>query len=304
MAKKPAAKKPAKNAKDKAGGRPAAKNALTRKGDAPKQRVPRKREQEDPCAEMRLVIVIGSRTDDSLRGAEKWALERARTLGGTTHIWRGYSNGRPLQRFRAADISGGDIRPDRTTYRRRNDGSHNFGGLLPDFQDCQGRITELVIFHHGSPVDEAEVAQELLTIFRAIRVPVCRIVWWACNAAVALDVSAGGWTDSFMMEMGGRVRCEPCGCASMIELIWPTAGKCGINDPDDATQAPAAKTGDGKVHRLRWGYPQPDGSLGPRPDPTLDHTTRWPNDREPPRDQPTPTVEGAVMGLPVSQGTF
>lgn len=294
------ARKPAKQDKG-TGARTPKKEGVPKKETVPKQRVPKRREEEDPCAEMRLVIVIGSRTDASLRGAESWALQRAAALGGTTHIWRSYSNGSPMRKFRSADLSGGNIRPDPATYRRRADGSHNFGGLLPDFQDCRGRISELVIFHHGSPVDEAEVAQELLTIFRAIRVPVCRVVWWACNAAVALDVREGHWTDTFMKAMGGIARCNPCGCEHPIELIWPTAGKCGISKPG---QPPAALTGTGKVHRLRWGYPQPDGSLGSRPDPNESHHSRNPTHRDPPQGQPAPQVDGGVLGVPVSAGTF
>lgn len=292
MAKKPAKAKSPKPSRQKATGKPKS---------APREKVPRGRREKHPCAEMRLAIIVGSRTDRDLRGAEGWAIARARALGGTTHLWRSYSASSPMREFRAADISGGNIQPDRTRYRRRNDGSHNFGSLLPDFQDCRGRITELVIFHHGSPVDEAELAQELLAIFRAIRVPVCRVVWWACNAAVALDVGEGMWTDTFMKAMGGIARCEPCGCGQAIELVWPTEGKCGINDPANPV---AALTGSGKVNRARWGYPQPDGSVGPRPDPAESHHSRNATHRDPPHGQPVPQVGGSVMGVPVSQGTF
>jgi hypothetical protein len=275
--------------------------AMAKKPDkAPKPERRRRdgdRRAPEPCGEMRLVVVIGRESDTDLRGAESWALDRARELGGTTHMWRSYSSGQPMRKFRAADISGGNIVPDANDYGRGHTQA-NFGLLLPAFQNCKGRISELVIFHHGSPVDEAEVAAELLAVFRAIHVPVCRVVWWACNAEAALQVEQGQWTDSFMRGMGGEARCRPCGCGQLIELIWPTAGKCGINNPGEPT---AALTGSGQVRRLRWGYPQPDGSLGLRP-PEDGHHHEWnPPNREPPYGQPVPQTGGTVLGAPLAQ---
>lgn len=274
-----------------------------RKGK-PERRTPgggdRRRERKEPCLEMRLVVIIGSSTDADLRGAESWALERARALGGTMQMWRSYSASSPMREFRAADVSGGNIATDDNAYGRGHAES-NFDKLLPAFQNCKGRISELVVFHHGSPVDEAEVAAELLAVFRAIHVPVCRVVWWACNAEASLQVELGQWTDSFMRGMGGEARCLPCGCGQPIELIWPTAGKCGINNPGDPV---AALTGSGQVRRLRWGYPQPDGSLGPRPPKDAHHPEWNPPAREPPHGQPVPQVGGTVLGAPVGQRTF
>jgi len=50
--------------------------------------------------------------------------------------------------------------------------------------------------------------------------------------------------------------------------------------------------------------PQPDGSVGPRPDPAESHHSRNATHRDPPHGQPVPQVGGSVMGVPVSQGTF
>jgi hypothetical protein len=301
------AKKPTKQSGGKGEGKPGKRPGGKSPPKTPKTGTP-KTPPEEPgvptradsdCKEMRLVIIVGKKNDAALQGAERWALNRAAALGGTFHVWRAYDNASPLEHFRAADLTGGRIRIDPNRYSEDARGRHNFGLLLPDFQNCRGRIVELMIFHHGTPVDEAELAEQLLKIFRAIRVPVCRIIWWACNAAVALEVDPpGAWTDSFMMRMGGLIQCTPCGCVNPIELIWPTAGKCYINGPG---QPIAAQTNSGKVHRLRWGYRQPDGSLSPRPDPNDPQPTRWPNDRDPPHGQPTPRVNGTVMGLGVTK---
>lgn len=262
-----------------------------------KNPAPRKRKSE--CRVARLAIIIGSKTDQALVGAENWSQERARVLGGSFFLWRSYSNRSPLEELSVADISGGRINDQGRYQEHPRQGQSGFGDLLPDFANCRGRIEELVIFHHGSPVDEAEVATQILKIFRAIRVPVCRVVWWACNAGVALEVSLGEWTDSFMKAMGGLAYCRPCGCDHPIELIWPTAGKCGINRPGRPV---AALTRSGKVHRLRWGYPQPGGGIGVRPDPADPQPTRNPPDREPPHNQNPPRVGGTVFGVPVTQG--
>jgi hypothetical protein len=93
------------------------------------------------------------------------------------------------------------------------------GTSSPELANCQGRVEELVVFHHGDPIDEAEVASRLLGVFERIRVPVCRVVWWGCDAEVPLEVGRDGWTDLFMRRLGGIVRCEPCDREAPIELV-------------------------------------------------------------------------------------
>jgi hypothetical protein len=118
---------------------------------------------------------------------------------------------------------------------------------------------------------------------------------------VALKVGQDEWTDRFMRRMGRYARCRPCGCADMIELIWPTAGKCGINQPGNPA---AALTGSGKVNRLRWGYPQPGGGLGLRPPEDLHQHPMDPPEREPAHGKPVPQVGGNVFGAPVRQANL
>lgn len=264
------------------------------------------RGRENPCKTMRLAIVVGSPRDEALDGAIRWVLERARALGGDFRLWGSRSNSSPLASFRDFDINGGTIRAGSETYREHPSSSQRgYEQVLADLRDCRGRIEELVIFHHGSSVDEAEVGDRLLAIFRAIQVPVCRVVWWACNASVSLDVSWHGWTAAMMRGLGGVNQCEPCGCDAPIELIWPTAGRCYLSG---AGAADAPQTNDGKAHRVRWGWRHGDGELHPQPPPDS-HVTREPGDRDPPADPndprdeniELPRVDGTVFGTPVAQ---
>jgi hypothetical protein len=153
-----------------------------------------------------------------------------------------------------------------------------------------------VIFHHGSAVDEAVLADRLRDIFNALKLPVCRVVWWSCNAAVALDVEWDGATDFMMRVLGAIAMCKPCGCNGPIELIWPTDGRCYLTG-DGGSAEP--QTNDGKVHRARWGYRQPDGSLGLNPPPGDPHPSPEPPDRDPPHDESPPRVDGSILGVPV-----
>jgi len=279
---------------------PSTKNEPSRKKRIPeKEQIPPRPRKRVPCRTLRLAVIIGSGSDKALRGAENWSRGRARALGGTVQLWRSYSNSDPLEHLSATDISGGGRTPLGRHHRNPVGGQSGYNSLLQDCSECQCRIEEMVIFHHGTPVDEAEVADQLLKIFRIIRVPVCRVVWWACNAAIDLDVTLGGFTDSFMKGMGGLAYCDPCGCSDPIELIWPTVGKCGINKPTDPE---AALTLSGRVLRARWGYPQPGGGLGVEPDPNDPQPTRNPPDRDPPYGQDPPEGPGSVLGLPVTQG--
>ena len=250
-------------------------------------------DEKHDCKELKLAIIIGPSSDKALDAAVHFIRDRARALGGSFRIWHSRNTRSPLRRIVDIDATGGRLGKDPETFR-----PDNFGDLLQDCQNCQGRITELVIFHHGDPVDEAVVGQRLRKLFEKIRVPVCKVVWWACNAEVALDVNEGGWTDSFMKSLGGIARCSPCGCENPVELIWPTTGKCYLT-PAGAGFIP--QTNDGKVNRAQWGYPQPDGSLGPKPDPADPQPTRNPTTRNPAYGQNAGAGNGTVLGVGVTK---
>lgn len=251
------------------------------------------------CRTLRLAIVVGSARDDSLNGAAEWVRRRAHALGGDFRLWYSRSDSDPLRSFRDRDISGGTLRAGGERYHEHpTGGERGYGDVLADCQECRCRIEELVIFHHGTPVDEAELGDRLWAIFRRIRVPICRVVWWACNASVELDVREKGWTNTLMMRLGSLARCQPCGCDDPIELVWPTEGRCYLTGggPNDTPQ-----TNDGQVHRARWGYRHPDGSLHVRPEPGRSHYTRNPGHREPPHPGAPERTSGEVLGLPVGQ---
>ena len=232
-------------------------------------------------------------------GATNWLVDRARALGGHFRIWTDRSARDPLDEFRDHDVSGGRRRPNSRRYRLDYD-RDGFGldGLLADCRDCHGRIEELVIFHHGSAVDETVAADRIRDIFNKLKVPVCRVVWWSCNAAVSLDVERDGATDFMMRILGAIARCEPCGCDAPIELIWPTAGLCYIEGPVNDREL---RTNDGRVLKARWGYRQADGSLGTHPDPNNPHPSPEPSDRDPPYGQPPTQEPGSVLGKPVGR---
>lgn len=272
--------------------------------------MPKKREQKParrkrperrdppPCIEMRLGIVIGDPDDKDLDGAAQWLIARAGALGGRFRIWQSRSTSQPLENFRDVDVEGGFIHAGSVRhYENPGNGESGYGDVLPDLQNCRGRIVELVIFHHGSPVSESEVGDQLVKIFDAIRVPVCRVVWWACNAAVSLDLAEAHWTDMMMRRLGRHARCRPCGCLHPIELIWPTAGRCHLTGPG-ANDTP--NTNDGNVNRARWGYRWPDGSFNPGPPPTTSTVPALPDVREPAHGQPTQTGGASVLGANVT----
>jgi hypothetical protein len=245
------------------------------------------------CKELRLALIVGSPSDNSLDAAARFVIERAKALGGNFRIWQSLSTRSPLRRITDIDVTNGRLGPDPVEHD-----TDSFDDLISDCQDCRGRISELIIFHHGSPVDEAVLAHRLRRLMQRLRIPVCRVVWWACNAETSLDVGEGGWADSLMKALGGIARCKPCGCGTPIELVWPTAGRCYLV-PRGATFEP--RSGDGKVNRARWGYPQPGGGIGPRPDPADPQPTRNPPDREPPHGQEPERVSGHVLGLEVKR---
>jgi hypothetical protein len=264
-----------------------------------RRKVPERRDPP-PCVVIRLGLVIGPANDNDLDGAAQWLLNRAKALGGKFRLWHSRNSGRPLENFRDIDIEGGFLHAGATEhFGNPGSGQHGYGDVLADCSNCQGRVEELVIFHHGTPVDESAAGDRLVEIFRAIRVPVCRVVWWACGAAVSLDVAEGHWTDLMMRRLGEFSRCRPCGCAHPIELIWPTAGRChltgtGAND--------TLQTNDGNVNRAQWGYRWPDGSLRTSyPPPAGSTVLREPPDREPPFGQPIQPQPGAVLGTNVTR---
>ena len=261
----------------------------------PRRKTPDRK--QPPCKVMRLGIVIGSAGNDALNGAAEWLMQRAQALGGAFRLWYSPSNTDPLEDFRDTDIEGGALHAGSERYHEHpSGGQKGFGDVLADCAHCRGRIEELVIFHHGGPVNEARVGDQLVKIFDAIEVPVCRIVWWACNANVDLDVREGRWTDLMMRRLGKHSRCKPCGCSHPIELVWPTAGSCYLIGG-------TLRTNDGKVNKARWGWPQPDGSLGMDPQPISPDgmVSRTPTDRDPPFNQPIPPQGGSVLGVDVTK---
>ncbi len=254
---------------------------------------------EVDCKEIRLAIIVGPRGDAALGSAIRWLQARAKALSGPFRLWVDQSAADPLDSFREQDITGGRQPAGSERHKlkpRRAD--LGLGDLLADCRKCRGRIAELVIFHHGSAVDEAVLADRLREIFDLLQIPVCRVVWWACDAAVSLDVERNGATDVLMRILGSLARCEPCGCGTPVELLWPTAGRCYLAD-EGAASVP--QTNDGEVHRARWGYRQPDGSLGLDPPPGDPHPSPEPPDREPPYGQEPESGGGHVLGVPVGK---
>ncbi|MGH8470098.1 MAG: hypothetical protein ACREX3_15055 [Gammaproteobacteria bacterium] len=243
----------------------------------------------DPCRVCRLVILIG--TDDAITGARTWSIERARALGGCFLLWEIESASAPFVRISVRDISDGVLGPAQEFQRRGINPERRFGAIHPELADGRGRIGELVIFHHGSQVKEKKVVdalQEILVQLR--RVPVCRLIYWACNAAVELDVREGAGIDVLMKAFGALAQQEPCGCDNPVELIHPTPGRCAITRPGVPLRI---FTADGLVRRIRYGYRLSDGSLSRDPDPGDPQPTRAPQDRD------GATESGSVLGVPV-----
>ena len=151
------------------------------KGGKDKRRPRRKTPDRRPpaCKVMRLGIVIGSQANEALNTAAQWLMQRARAQGGAFRLWYSPSNTDPLQAFRDTDIEGGFLHAGgEQYYEHPSSGQKGYGRVLADCAHCRGRIEELVIFHHGGPVNEATVGDRLVKIFDAIEVPICRIVWW------------------------------------------------------------------------------------------------------------------------------
>lgn len=257
--------------------------------------------KKEKCKVKRLAILIGKANDKAIATAEDWLVARAKALGGTFHLWTDRSAGTPLDSFQAHDISGGKapnvrtgetygIAQQRTENGKRLTLTEELQTLMAGCRGCKGRIEELVIIHHGRAVDEDRLAKVITKIFLEIRVPVCRVVWWSCNAAVSLDMRESGATDTMMRILGGSSigQCEPCGCKGPITLIWPTAGKCHITGPlvNDELQ-----TNDGLVNKARWGYTGKDGKLEPRPPKGEKQPLRRPPDRDPAYPQEKPLTE-------------
>jgi len=255
--------------------------------------------EKQRCRVIRLGVVIGN--DENIRGATEWIVARARELGGPFHLWRDRTSRDPLDSFRDYDITDGRRRARGNRRYRLNTGETGLGldGLLRELQNCRGRIEELVIFHHGESVEEAVVAERVAMIFRAIQVPVCRVVWWACFASVQLDVERDGAVDFMMRSLGRQARCRPCGCRGPVELIWPTEGRSHLSG---SSGRGVPQTGDGKVLRARWGYRHPDGTLRLEPPVGVSpHPPPEPDAREPDYGRPPERVNGTVLGVPVGR---
>lgn len=266
----------------------------------PRRKAPERR-APPPCVELRLGIIIGRASDRDLDGAAQWLIARAGALGGAFRIWHSRNNSRPLENFRDVDISGGHIHDrGREHFEHPRGGQLGYGDGLADCKDCHGRVVELILFHHGTPVDESAVGDRLADIFAAIRVPVCRVIWWACGASVSLDVAQGHWTDVMMRRLGRNNYCKPCGCAHPIELIWPTAGRAHLSG---AGANDTLQTNDGNVNRARWGYRWPDGSLRPDHPPSTSTIPSRPDVREPAWGQPIAPQPGTALGTNVTRHT-
>jgi hypothetical protein len=257
------------------------------------------RRRKAPCLTMRLVIVVGSPDDKALDGADTWVRDRAKALGGPFHIWWDRTSSGPLAAFSDHDITGGRQIPGAQEYKlRRTRYDLGLAGLLDAYRNCRGRIEELVIFHHGGPVNETLLADRVREILHRLRIPVCRVVWWACEAEVSLDVDAGGATDAMMRSLAATARCRPCGCSHPVELIWPTTGNCYLDQGGELRQP---RTNDGEVNRARWGFQQPGGGVGVDPPPGVSHSHPEPADRDPPYGQPPEQNAGSILGVPVGK---
>lgn len=222
-----------------------------------------------------------------------WNRSRARALGGAFQLWHTSESDPFGSSVRVMDATGGQQRGWDKYKRRPGTGQKAYADLLSEFPGDSTRIIELVVIHHGSRVKEDEVIAGLLEILvHEKRVPVCKLVYWACNAAVDLDVSEGHWMDILMKAMGGISREQDnCPCPGPVELIWPTAGRCYL-DPFDGDRL---ESNDGNVNRMRWGYRHPDGQLHREEDPTNPQPTRNPGDRERARSR------GTVLGTDVGR---
>lgn len=210
-----------------------------------------------PVCRLALLIWIDNQgTDPAINGARRWVLERAKALGGCFLLWEVPSSSAPFQRIFVSDIGGGK-RGKRQTYGKL--AYRDFAALHPELAQGNGRIDELIVFHHGRAVDESDVLYALWDILtQQLRLTVCRVVYWACNAAVQVDTAVGGDVDGLMRALGALAQREPCRCAGPVEFVYPTPGRCAINEPG---QAMRLFTVDGRVQRLRWGYRHPDGTL-------------------------------------------
>lgn len=272
--------------------------AQAKRGKQRGKKIPSRRKKPDPkkkpCQVTRIGLIVGAPANNDLNAAENWIIQRAGALGGSFRLWRSRSAS-PLDKVQDSDISGGVLPLQFTEHSEKGTGNAGYGGLLPESARCRGRIEELVIFHHGSNVNERDLGAQLVKILETIRVPVCRIVWWACNAEVALKIDLNEWTAVMMRQLSRIANCAPCGCAQPIELVWPTAGKCYLTGPaaNDVLQ-----TNDGQVNVARWGHRWSDGSLHVDFPPGVSTVS---SDRDPPYNQPVPPQNGNVLGVPVGR---
>lgn len=265
-------------------------------------------EQRDGCKVCRLVVLIGGMNSDgvirdaAIKGARDWAARRAVEWQGGTgcfQLWKAPSAEARFGRLIVQDISGGSTARDQLQYTPRGGQvTRSFSQLFPELTGGRGRIDELVIFHHGSQVKrEDQVILSLGNILVTIlSIPVCRLVYWACDAAVELDASPASATDFLMRAFAKLSQEQRCGCKKLVELIKPTAGKCAIKDPSKLADL---ATGDGRVTRIRWGYleeGEPPRQLQPDPDPNDKHPFLNPQPSE-----PETVRDERIMGVPVAE---
>jgi len=225
--------------------------------------------QDDPvvaCLACRLVILVGGMdavdgdiTDKDIKGAGRWAVQRATELsrsGECFQLWRMPFTSPLPQRVFAQDISGGTVRQAVQHAKEASGRIQSFSKMLSAGARGLRRIDELVIFQHGvrnigkKTKEEKVVAALKELLVEILKIPVCRLVYWSCNAAVNLDVSPGSPMDDLMTELARLSHLQRgCSCRNRIELIKPTDGKCGIKNE---AQPKDLATGDGKVIRVRW----------------------------------------------------
>ena len=264
---------------------------MNEKNEQKKQPTPRQRVNKDcECSGLKIVLLLGR--DEAIEGAAAWALRRARALGGDFQLWHTSESDPFGSTVRVMDASGGQQRNWGKYDRDPGRGEKGYDELLAGYPEGCTRIDEFVVIHHGNRVDEDEVIAGLLEILvHEKRIPVCKLVYWACNAAVDLDVSEGHWMDILMKAMGGMNReQDDCPCPGPVELIWPTPGRCYL----DPFEGDRLETNDGNVNRMRWGYRHQDGQLYREPDPNNPQPTRNPGRRE--RARGRGSVLGTVVG--------
>lgn len=237
-------------------------------------------------------------TGHAVAGARDLVLELSKRFRDCFYIWE-FNTTTSFRRLRSYKVKDGEPQ-DGTEYKSM--ATPSFAEMLPELTDGKGRIDELVVFHHGAKAKESKILEFLQEILvDKLKIPVCRLVYWACNAAVSIDFAPGakleaGRAGKAALELMEGFRSlsleSACECDEPVEFVYPTEGKCYAVLPIDA---PKIQTNDGQVRRIRFGFRQADGSIGRSP---LD-----PGDPKPSRDVDPEPEKGEVLGLEVTPYT-